>query len=282
MNKKHLHISDHLLAKFLDGKTDAAETEQVLAYLNENNENLEDFMNIRSAIQIEDEYPARIDLSECLNVVNKHIASSNKKNPRNRFYLIASLVAAAIMVGVVCLIFFNSVNKDYNPVAHQENYKDNKHISQDEIAEETFSSNVNNKELANNETQESKSNTTSKSIDKEEETEIQAQTKHRNTAEKSEKNLFEMLKPAKTPYVVLCKNLERAFDFQWNTNAETIEVVLKDKNGKTILNQEVTQNVFHIKYADYIKYEDIHWELKATFENGEIEVKRGILKLITE
>ena len=149
--------------------------------------------------------------------------------------------------------------------------------------EKTFPTNLNDKELASNETEKnSTSHTTSKPVDKEEETEIQVQVQHKNTAEKSEENLFEMKKPAKTPYVVLCKNLDRTFDFQWNTNAGKTEIILKDKNGKTILNQEVTQNVFHIKYADYIKYEDIQWELKAIFEDGKTEVRRGVLQLIQE
>ena len=283
MNNKHLDI-DQLLAKFLDGKTDAAETEQVLAYLNENNENLEDFMNIRSAAQIEAEYPVKIDLEERLNIVKQHIASSNKKSARNKFYLIAALAAAAITVGVVALIFFNSVYKEFRPVAHQETYKDSEQtIFQDEISEETFSTNSDNKALASNDAQETnKSNTTSTPVDKEEETEVQVQVQHKNTAKQLEANLFEIVKPAKTPYIVLCKNLEKTFDFQWNTNAEKIKVTLKDKTGKTLLTQEVTENRCSIKYADYIKYEDIHWELKAIFENEESEVRYGVLQLIRE
>jgi len=282
MNKKYLHI-DHLLAKFLDGKTNIAETEQVLAYLNENNENLEDFMNIRSAAQIETECPVEIDFEERLNTVKQHIATSNKKATRNKFYLITTLAAAAITVGAVFVVFFNTVNKEYRPVAHQETYEEIKQtISQEEINEETFPTNLNNKEFASNDAQEKKeSKTTTTPVDKEEETEVQVQIQHKNTAKKSEENLFEIIKPAKTPYIILCKNLEKTFDFQWNTNAEKIEITLKDKTGKILLNKEVSQNTWSIKYADYIKYEDIHWELKAIFEDEETAVKRGILTLTT-
>jgi len=286
MNKHAINISEQLLAKFLDGKTDAMETEHVLAYLNKNNENLEDFMNIRSATLIDSEPPIEIDLTERLDVVKQHITSSNKKTNKNRFYLITSVAAAAMVAGIVFLFIFIGSKKDNylatDPKIDKEEIQD---VSQDTIDERIVPIHPNHdkKELANHEPREKNEPiVTHTPEDNEEETEIQVQVQHRNTAKKSEANLFEMIKPTKPLHAILCKNLDKTFDFQWDTNAEKIEVTLKDRTDKILLTQEVTQNVLSIKYADYIKYKNIHWELKATFKDGKTEEKNGVLQLLTE
>ena len=288
MNKHAIEISDHLLAKFLDGKTDVSETELVLAWLNENNENLEDFMNIRSAITTESEYPLEIDFDERLNSVKQHIESSNNRKTifKKKLYLITSFAAAAMIAGVVFLLV--SINSENNNITAQG--EDVEHIidvNSDTINEEILVILKNFKnELAENEHQnipQNKIEIETPSLDNEEETiELPVQIQHQNMAYKTEANLFEMVKPTKTPYIVLCKNLDKTFDFKWKTNAEKVVISLKDKNGVTIFTNEVSQAVFSLKYADFIQYKEIEWELKATFKDGKTEEKGGILQLIKE
>jgi len=283
MNKTNIHISDHLLAKFLDGKTDAQETEQVLSYLNESEENLEEFLNIRSAILIDTEPPIEINLSECLNVVEQHINTgrTNKKSFQKRFYTITSFAAAAMVAGIVFLITFYFSNNDKNFTAQDEIIKEEiQNVYQDSINElpKPESKFNDNKYLANNELQET--NKPASQIEEEEETEIQIL--HRNTALKTEGNLFEMVKPYKTPYIVGVKNLDKYFDFKWKTNAKKIEVTLKDKNGNILESGEVLDSVFQIKYLDYYKYLEIYWELKATFQDGTEEKNTGVLQLMVD
>jgi len=286
MNKKTLDISDHLLAKFLDGKTDTFETERVLEYLNKEKEHLEDFMNIRSAIQIDTDPPIEIDLSERLDFVKQQIESSNsgKKTIKKRFYLISSIAAAAMVIGVISLIFFIDTNKDTYFAENQKNYKDNTPIHQDNVSEQVISTNLNDKELVSNEMQnKNRPVIIPTEIEQEEETEIPIQIQQYNTAAKIiEGNLFEVVKPAKTPYIILCKNLNKTFDFQWKTNAEKIEVVLKDKTGKILLAQDISQTGLQLKYEEYFKYLEIYWELKATFQDGTTEERFGILQLMVD
>jgi len=291
MNKKSLNISDHLLVKFFEGKTNAFETDAVLSYLNEDKENLEDFMNIHSALQIESDYPTEIDINERLGIVKQHleIGQNISLRPANkRFYLITSFAAAAMIAGVVCLLVFLNPEKTNNFIAQGDTDKDSmQNITSDTINEPLpLIQNISKNDLADNELQNTnvplRKNNSDATIPEEEEQELQIQIQHQNMARKIEANLFEMVKPAKTPYIVSCKNLEKTFDFKWNTNAEKIDIVLKDKNGKILLTKEVTQNGFSIKYLDYYKYLEIRWEFKATFESGETATQKGVLQLMVE
>ena len=282
MNKNTIDISEHLLTKFLDGKTDAPETEQVLAYLNENNENLEDFMNIRSAILMDTECPIEIDLIECLNVVKQHTNSyqANKNTFQKRFYIITSFAAAAMVAGIVFLITFYFSNNDKQLTAQDEIIKDEvQNVYIDSINELPYPEYriSDNKDLASNEPRKNKETEVI-----EEELETQVQIQERNTAAKIVGNQFEMVKPSKTPYIVAIKNLNKTFNFQWNTNAEKVEVVLKDKDGKILLAKEISQSGLQLKYEDYYKYLELYWELKATFQDGTVEEKQGILQLMVE
>jgi len=278
MNKNSIDISEHLLAKFLDGKTDARETEQVLAYLNENNETLEDFMNIRSAILIDTEYPIEIDLTECLDVVKQH-TKAKKNTFQKRFYIITSF-AAAMVAGIVFLFAFYFTNNDKQFTAQDEIINEEiQRVYQDSINELPYPEyRINdNKDLASNEPRKNKEPDVI-----EEETEVQVQIQERNTAAKIVGNHFEMVKPAKTPYIIAIKNLSKSFDFQYNTNAEKMEVVLKDKSGKILLDKEILQSGLQLKYEEYYKHLEIFWELKATFQDGTTDVKFGILQLMVE
>jgi len=283
MNKNKIDISEHLLAKFLDGKTDARETEQVLAYLNESKENLEEFMNIRSAILSNADCPVEIDLAESLDVVKQHITTShtNKKRFQKRFYLITSFAAAAMVAGFVFLFAFFNLKNDTSATAQAEPPTEEiEVVIQDTLSEsvspvnhmEVYKNMANNDERRNN-----------KSVEfQEEETEVEVQIMERNTAARTVGNQFEMLKPAKTPYVVSVKNLSKTFDFQYNTNAEKVEVVLKDRSGKVLLAKEISQTGLQLKYEDYYKHIEIYWELRATFQDGAVEEKQGILQLMIE
>jgi hypothetical protein len=187
MNKQLINISDQLLAKFLDGKTDAFETEQVLAYLNENNENLEDFLNIRSAIEIDSECPVEIDLRKRLDIVNQHIVSSDKKSNRNKFYLITSIAAAAVVVGVVFLFAFFNDKNDAHFVEKQENLEENlQNVLQDTIIEQMpiIQLDIDKKNFADSEPKKSESVETAASVE-DEEIEIQVKKQQRRTAGKS-------------------------------------------------------------------------------------------------
>ena len=284
MSKKHINISDQLLAKFLDGKTNAFETERVLSYLNENKENLNDFLNIRSATQIDAECPIEIDFDERLNVVKQHIKTSTatKKTQRKRIYLMSVLSLAAMITGVVCVFTFGNLEKETPFTPTFVNQQD---IQPDSINKQISPINQNDyqDEIADNEPK-SRPEPIEKQTPAPENKEVEhiVKTEYKNTATQSEANFFEVIRPPKTPYRILCKNLDKTFDFQWNTNAEKIEATLKDKNGNTLLIKDVTQGELIFKYADYIKYQEIFWAFKATFSDGTTEEKQGVLHLMEE
>jgi hypothetical protein len=298
MSNKHRSISDQLLAKFLDGKTNAFETAQVLNYLNENKENLEDFKNIRSATRMGPEYPLEIDLVKCSDFVKQHIESSSfvKKTNRRKFYLLFSLSLAAMITGMIFIFFFKSPDKDnLTIIANEQNFQKDSllflvhHLAPyeqiiDSLREQISSINQNDfyDKLVDNKSTNKKEFI---EIYEEKKPEIKTQIQYKNTASQSEANIFEMIKPVKpsnVPYVILCKNLEKTFNFKWNTNAEKTEIVLKDKHGNILLTNDIAQDGFSFKCADYIKYGKIYWEIKATFTDEETDVKRGILQLMQE
>ncbi len=81
------NISDELLAKYLSGSTTPEETEQVLAYLAADDENIEDFSKICEAVKCQHD-------SE---------RSVHQRRLRRRILWIGSSVAAAVAVIFICL-----------------------------------------------------------------------------------------------------------------------------------------------------------------------------------
>ena len=81
------NISDELLAKYLSGSTTPEETEQVLAYLADNDENIEDFSTICEAV-------------ECQHDAEKSV---HQRRLRRRILWIGSSAAAAVAAIIICL-----------------------------------------------------------------------------------------------------------------------------------------------------------------------------------
>jgi len=202
-----------------------------------------------------------------------------KKTVKKRNLLLIVFIAIALITGGVLLYVFN-------PFAEKKQIASPDEISMDEVETTPTDTAITDyfyidiSQLASNESK--KSGKMSTPEEEEFEPEIHRMDPHNNIAKVIIGNLFEVVRPARTPFIISCKNLYKTFDFQWNTNAETVEVVLKDKKGRIILEKEIAQTGLQLKYEDYYKYLEIFWELKATFPDGTIEEKNGVLQLMVD
>ena len=199
-----------------------------------------------------------------------------KKNcNQKKIYLLVLLAIAALLVGIALFFVFRTT-EDKSQLTTQE------HISLEDIEYDLYVP-------AESETVDSdKSDLVykgSKGGTKESEeylTPEMEQMPTYNKGAKYEGNYFEVLRPAKTPFIVVCRNLYKTFDFQWASNAETIEVILRDRNGRVIMDREITEAGLQLKYEDYYKFLEVFWELKATYADGTSETKVGVLQLLVD
>ncbi len=242
--KSEPNLSDELLAKYLSGKTSPEETEQVLSFLAENDENLEDFTQICAAIEVQKSA--------------EKTAFSQKKAFRRRILWVASSAAAIALIVVVALFAFHT-NENSNWVAQQTD------STQKTMVLPKFES-IDNQNDSTVKKVKKKSNALTPNWRGE---------PSKNYAEGTSKTGFcTMITPSQN---VSSVSFHRTyFDFSWSTDAVRETLILKDENGQTLYREEM-QNEDYVKFkvADYQKYGKLSWTLVLTYSSGATETKTG-------
>lgn len=272
-------VSDELLAKFLDNKTSEEETEIVLKYINDDKENFEEFLNIRKASMLVDQKP-------CNTIENIAISKTNKNNSKQFFLNKKKLallisVAASVLFIISIPFYFVFRNPLSNPseLAHNNSQNsmkvdsiENKSLSSDDERGKQIDSSTENNQSSND-----PNNTNGKTND---EVPVQIKTQNYGSTQSVE-NKFEMVKPSKSPYSILCKNLEKEFVFQWNiVNAKKIEISLLNSNRKLIVSHsDSNMKSYSVFFKDLNKEKTIIWELKVLFEDNTTQTKTGVIQI---
>jgi len=202
-----------------------------------------------------------------------------KKNSKKRIYLFLLFAAIAIVAGTVLLFIFIPFEKNKQQATQEKILFDDEFetILEDSIAELSDFENLKGVQDESGTRGNNKTAAPQEEFFAEEELQMQPLN-----AKAVVGNLFEMVRPARTPLVINCKNLNKTFDFQWNTNAESVEVTLKDKKGRILLAREISQTGLQLRYEDYYKYLEVFWEMKAIFEDGTAEEKKGVLQMLVD
>ena len=243
MNDKNT-ISDELLTKFLCGKTTPEETELVMAYMAESDENIEDLKNICAAVEIQ-----------------KDVEKVAPRRPHRRFLWIVSSAAAAIAAIVICLVALNNDNgTDVSPlIAVQTDTVKFEPATQDTVT-------------AVEPTEEASKAQSGHQSDEFMPIQPAEQSRH-YAGEMAKVNYVSMLYPYKDVlYVPLNK---KTIDFQWDSDAVNVQLEIVDFEDKLLLNKRFDSDNHFVWTLPSIEENVFFWKMTFTFENGSTKVKRG-------
>lgn len=270
-------VSDELLAKFLDNKTSEEETEIVLKYINENIEHLDEFLTIRKASMLVDHKPCNV-------IENNPISDNNNYNSKQLILNKKKLslwisVAASVLFIITISIFFvlkkpisestemahnskqDSTKNEKEQVQPIDSQKDNKNNSIDEAEQKSIEH----------------QNSSNKGND-----EVPVQIKNQNYAnQQSVENKLLMIKPGKSPYSILCKNIEKQLNFEWEiSNAKEIKITLLNSTRKEIVSHsDPNMKYYLIPLKNLNNEKTIIWELKVVFEDNTTQIKSGVIHI---
>ncbi len=272
-------ISDELLSKFLEGKTTEEENEKISAYCDAHGETIEELLIMRQAATMADKQSDyTIDEDKALHFVEQTLQTHSRKKRVSLAVWISVAAAMAILIIVSAFLFFSNENVPL--------MADKTQPSQIVVGDSTDefdttktetsvkqSSHTDEKELWSEEPQLSDNN-----LPAERGEPLHVEVLEKSTATtQSAANNFTMLKPSKTPYRIICKNLDKSFVFQWETvNAKKIEFILMNDQHKVIVEKkELNLNSFSLMFRDVAVYSVLYWKVKIVFEDNTTTQKTG-------
>lgn len=290
---KELNISEELFSRFLDGRTSEEENEQILQLLAENPELMDEFTAITKASQLVDHEPLRKPNLEVAaqsirsvlpeSQADKPNVSTNRRRSIRIFTMAAAAVAAILLASTIYLLL-RSTNPQNTLVQDNKSETDSTLIQPK--VEQTY--------IAQNETSESViSEVTSSTVEDETSTAAttttetpsstpsneyySTQVEERHYASTQEANSLSITKPNKSNYLVLCKNLDNAFVFEWNaSNVQKLHFTVKDASNKVVA--EVTNSDtkrYELSYRKIYPEKQLTWKLAVTYKDGSKDEQSG-------
>lgn len=240
--REKTNISDELLVKFLNSDTTKEESEQVLNYLSENDENLEDFICMAAALESHwDE---------------ERIRKTLRLRTRRRVLWWTSAAAAVIVLLIVgTFIIRNNGQQQENLIAQQEQTEIPEENGSQESAVEVDST----LENGTSERQEIQQYTPKK-----EEPKLYADSSHKQY-------YATMIYPSKEVTTV---NQKRSITFRWNSDAENIHLEITSGENAVLVNEDLGKSKwYHLQTTDTTT--TYHWKISFNYSNKTSIVKQG-------
>lgn len=294
---KELNISEELFSRFLDGRTSEEENEQILQLLAENPELMDEFTAIANASQLADHEPLRKpNLEVAAQSIRSVLPESQADNPNvstNRrrsiriFTMAAAAVAAILLASTIYLLLRptnpqntlvqdNKSGNDSTPIQPQmeQTYIAQNETSESIISEATSSTVENETSMATTNTTETPSSTTSNEY-------YSTQVEERHYASTQETNSLSVIKPGKSNYLVLCKNLDKTFVFEWNaSNVQKLHFTVKDASNKVIAEITDTDSKrYELSYRKIYPEKQLTWKLAVTYKDGSKDEQSGQINI---
>lgn len=285
---KETNISDEMLSRFLEGRTDADEDMRLLQAMEEEGISLDDIAAIGEAAKMADKQPY---MKPDLENAEEHIKAALKDNAQNTVFMDrrksrmrvvwAIAASAAIVIAVALFVLFRPDSNDQN-FAQQE-----KQRIETEVKTENQGSKTTNKteQTDKNRKNNMSSNTDTESVQSEPEdvqpAPIIPQKIEKNYAKTQIANSLKVIKPSKDAYRVLCKNLEKSLNFEWTaTNVQNLHFTVANSQGK-VLAELSDKSVTHyaLPYSKIYPERQLRWTLKVVFEDGTSESRSGIINI---
>jgi hypothetical protein len=294
---KELNISEELFSRFLDGKTSEEENEQILQLLAENPELMDEYTAIAKASQLADHEPLRKPkLDVAAQSIRSVLPESQADNPNVstnrrrsiRIFTMAAAAVAAILLASTIYLLLRPTNPQNTLVQDNKSETDSTliqpqmeqtYIAQNEtsesaISEATSSTVENETSTAATTTTETPSSTPSNEFHS-------GQVEERHYASTQEANSLSITKPNKSNYLVLCKNLDKTFVFEWNaSNVQKLHFTVKDASNKVIA--EITDadtKRYELSYRKIYPEKQLTWKLAVTYKDGSKDEQSGQINI---
>lgn len=278
-----LKISDELLARYIDNRATAEETAKVERCLAEDQELLDEFIAVAEAARLADSKPVTAPSMEKAKTDTLSVIHCGKTVHRPVWihYTAAAAAVAAVLILVQLFVkpFGHDTEQQFasndTPI-HQQ--------SEGQQPENTFPETVvhangNSDKMSETtvqDTDNTQKNTTETPLD---EKVISIQRVDKSYASTAEAKPLSMVKPSRPVYRVLCKNLDKAFTFQWTSaNVKQLNFVLKNKKGEIVLqSQDADATRLDVSYRKLYPETEFLWFLSVTYTDDSREQRSGNL-----
>lgn len=270
-------ISDELLSRFLEGKTDGEVESEILRQITEDPDLFEEMAVVAEAAKLVDAEPINEpDLDNAEERVKKALAPAIH-HLRPRFYWMAAASVTAILAVSLLWLLRPSDSNPY--VADNRSDKTTELSGQKHAENRTCEPDKGVREAGQPAEQpgtgafEGKDNS-SEAVEHPEEYTAKVETA--NYASHAVHRLV-VRKPAKSPYMVLCKNLERSFAFEWDADSvQSVRLTVTNSNGGTVADiTEKDKGSYSLKYQEFYPERQLFWKLQVVFTDGVQEIRSG-------
>lgn len=282
---KEMDISDEMLSRFVEGTTDEADEKYILHSLEDDELSAEDLASIAEAAKLVDTAPKQIpnlflakrQIEDTLKNDNKKSAAPTSGRSKSRVYW-AVAASIAMLLCVALFLLFRPDGSDQNFV---QNGSDTSSVTitqpqQDgNLAQTTI-------QADNTPAKPQKTNDTEEETNVQEEGVIHSsQIIEKQYAGTKTANSLMVSKPSKDNYSVLCKNLDKAFQFEWSaTNVQSLNFSVTNTQGKTIAQtSSISDNHYQLKYSDIYPEKKLYWTLEVVFKDGAREKRSGQIQI---
>ncbi len=283
-------MNDELLMKFIDGTATQEEAETVIEELSRDGEAAREWMQIVRAARLADAVPnVEIPENEALEYVSDKLKThkpAGRKTVRLP-WVIGSLAAAAALALTVIMPYVGGSPEGNGDIVAQ--------IPQDTVLvyepadtcapsapvvqKHEYIAEVVEKEDAEQE------------VVKKEEAPVVAVQRHDtqqleniSTAGGESMTAFKVVKPARTPYRVRVRNLEKDFVFEWEgSGLKSVELLVKDLDGGVVAERIMagSQSRCPVPARDMADRGELLWILKAEYDNGAVSTEMGTIEFVT-
>ena len=288
-------MKDELLIRFIDGNTTPEETDLVINELSKDGEFAKEWIQMVQGARIAGTEPLQNIVPT--DVISRTLTEKSVNSRRVRVislpWIISGISAVAASVAIIVAVMIKSDNTGVpeNIIA---NVGDTTEVicESDTLAVDTSLKigEVSNESIADAQISEDlfKNVSNTKDADTVNERKIQELVGKKYVNEtstaseiKNTEIIFEMVKPAKTPYKVKVNNIGKDFIFEWTTNASEIRISITDSKGDTIIREDnISGNNYSVAASALVNRGGLIWKLEATFNDGTVREKSGSIELV--
>ncbi len=283
-------MNDELLMKFIDGTATQEEAETVIEELSIDGGAAREWMQIVQAARLADTAPnVEVPENEALEYVSDML-KSHKPTGRKTVrlpWIIGSLAAAAALALTVIMPYIGGAPEGNGDIVAQ-------------VPQDTASVYEPADTCAPFAHEPQKLEYIAEVVEKEEteQTEIKEdgapvvsvqrhdtqQLENISTAGGESVNAFKVVKPARTPYRVRVRNLEKDFVFEWEgSGLKSVELLVKDLDGGVMAERTMAGSQFRcpVPARDMADRGELLWILNAEYDNGTVSTEMGTIEFVT-
>lgn len=285
---KEINISDEMLSKFMEGRTDEVEEARLLQAMEEDGFTAEDLAAIAEAAKLADAAPnqapnldlAKRQIAESLRNEDKVKTIPTFKSPKARV-MWAMAASVAIILAVALFFLFRPDSNEQNFAQQDESRVETEVKTEKQESETTSKTKLTDKNRKNNIT----SNTDIENVQSEpkvvQSAPIAPQNIEKNYTTTKTVNSLKVTKPNKDHYRVLCKNLEKSLNYEWEaTNVRQLHFWVTNAQGQKVADvTDKTLSQYPLKYKDIYPQKQLKWTLEILFEDGTCESRSGQIQI---